>query len=104
MCEEHKGLCSTCVCKDECTYIRNMDRPVIQCLEFKGINEVQEQRLICRQHGKGETVRDISTPISTKQEQESESKFKGLCKMCSLRNECVFPKPAGGVWHCEEYE
>lgn len=102
MCEEHKGLCLTCVYKGECTYIKDTNRPVMQCCEFKGINEVQEQKLICRQRGEGETVSDIST--STLAKQEPESKLKGLCKICSLRNECTFPKPAGGVWHCEEYE
>jgi len=102
MSEEHKGLCPTCVYKDECTYIKDTNNPVMQCCEFKGINEVQEQRLNCRQRNEGETLLDVSRPALTKQEPESE--LKGLCKICSLRNECKFPKPAGGVWHCEEYQ
>ena len=29
--------------------------------------------------------------------------FKGLCVNCANRHTCLFPKPEGGVWHCEEY-
>ena len=102
MCEKHKGLCPACVYKGECTYVKDTNKPVMQCCEFKGIGEVQEQKLIYRRRSEGETVWDISRPVLTKQ--ESESELKGLCKICSLRNECTFPKPAGGVWHCEEYQ
>lgn len=28
---------------------------------------------------------------------------KGLCVNCANRQTCLFPKPEGGVWHCEEY-
>jgi len=31
------------------------------------------------------------------------SPFKGLCINCDNRFTCVLPRPAGGVWHCEEY-
>jgi len=29
--------------------------------------------------------------------------YMGLCKSCANRETCTFPKPEGGVWHCEEY-
>jgi len=29
--------------------------------------------------------------------------FLGLCVNCEDRETCVYPKPDGGVWHCEEY-
>jgi hypothetical protein len=28
----------------------------------------------------------------------------GLCTNCELRESCTFPKPAGGVWFCGEYQ
>ena len=28
----------------------------------------------------------------------------GLCCDCENRRSCMFPKPEGGVWHCEEYQ
>jgi hypothetical protein len=31
-------------------------------------------------------------------------RFKGLCVNCKYRETCLYPKPEGGVWHCEEYE
>lgn len=31
-------------------------------------------------------------------------RFKGLCVNCAYRETCLYPKPEGGVWHCEEYE
>ena len=29
--------------------------------------------------------------------------LKGLCMDCENRKSCTFPRPASGVWHCEEY-
>ena len=31
------------------------------------------------------------------------SEMIGLCRNCLNRRTCVYPKPLGGVWHCEEY-
>lgn len=28
---------------------------------------------------------------------------RGLCVNCANRETCLYPKPEGGVWHCEEY-
>jgi (2Fe-2S) ferredoxin/predicted RNA-binding Zn-ribbon protein involved in translation (DUF1610 family) len=30
-------------------------------------------------------------------------KYRGLCLNCAKREFCTFPKPEGGVWHCDEY-
>ena len=30
--------------------------------------------------------------------------YTGLCMNCEHRRACAHPKPAGGVWHCEDYE
>jgi hypothetical protein len=27
----------------------------------------------------------------------------GLCGLCEDRSTCTYPRPEGGVWHCEEY-
>ncbi|MHC4942009.1 MAG: hypothetical protein ACYTG7_03225 [Planctomycetota bacterium] len=45
--------------------------------------------------------RDSSKPKSAEKEAEG---FKGLCMNCAHREICLYPKPEGGVWHCEEYE
>ena len=43
-----------------------------------------------------------SSITSTAQVQE-EAEYAGLCTNCENRRTCALPKPAGGVWHCEEY-
>ena len=35
--------------------------------------------------------------------EEETSKYTGLCVNCENRRTCAHPKPAGGVWHCEDY-
>lgn len=30
--------------------------------------------------------------------------FPGLCRNCARLTDCTYPKPEGGVWHCDEYE
>jgi hypothetical protein len=35
---------------------------------------------------------------------ETTHREHGLCPGCDKRPTCVFPKPAGGVWFCEEYQ
>lgn len=32
------------------------------------------------------------------------TEFTGLCSNCKSRETCAYPKPAGGVWFCEEYQ
>jgi hypothetical protein len=32
-----------------------------------------------------------------------ETTHTGLCMNCEQRRTCGHPKPAGGVWHCEDY-
>ena len=27
----------------------------------------------------------------------------GLCPSCENRDRCIYPRPEGGVWRCEEY-
>ena len=29
--------------------------------------------------------------------------LRGLCVNCDLRRDCTYPKPASGVWNCDEY-
>ena len=55
--------------------------------------------------GPGSRFRD--RPASERGERprsdECESK-QGLCENCANRDDCLFPRPEGGVWHCEEYQ
>ena len=35
--------------------------------------------------------------------EKDKSELMGLCRNCANRRICIYPKPPGGVWHCEEY-
>jgi hypothetical protein len=43
-------------------------------------------------------------PENGKEDRDDTPRFMGLCSICEIREACRFPKPEGGVWHCEEYE
>lgn len=50
--------------------------------------------------------KDISLKYLFKNPLTSEDPFhhyKGLCSNCEERATCIYPKPEGGVWHCDEF-
>ncbi|HTS66225.1 MAG TPA: hypothetical protein VMS37_25420 [Verrucomicrobiae bacterium] len=52
--------------------------------------------------------RPADPPVSVRPRAYSDNgghstKFLGLCSNCDNRETCVYPKPEGGVWRCEEY-
>jgi hypothetical protein len=92
------GLCSTCIFASTCTYPRDPGRPVLHCDEFCG-NDAPPTS----------TCPDGITPgpgskAQTKPEETDECEYIGLCSCCEKRDTCTYPKPMGGVWHCDEYE
>ena len=88
------GLCMSCRNASSCTFPRDPARPAFYCEEFE--------------------IDTITSTISLKNNQslatgrdtidEDSMKFFGLCRDCEGRRKCTFPKPEGGVWHCEEYQ
>ena len=95
--KEYFGLCSSCKTASDCTYIRELRRPVLQCEEFEGY----EPRIVKT------TVENILLKTNSKFGSSDEgrdlSKYPGLCSNCEDRETCNFLKPEGGVWRCEEY-
>jgi hypothetical protein len=83
----YKGLCSTCKNASTCTFPRDVNRPVMHCDEFDGY-EGPKTKVIPR----------LKPEVDT-----DETVLKGLCRNCEERHHCTYPKPAGGVWHCDEY-
>ncbi|MHC4505741.1 MAG: hypothetical protein ACYTFI_20745, partial [Planctomycetota bacterium] len=49
--------------------------------------------------------RDVvsSGPSPGAGDEDDFARYRGLCGNCEERRSCTFPKPEGGVWHCEEY-
>jgi len=84
--ENKKGLCETCIRKDECTYLNTNSEPVLFCEEFAtGCNPVRE------------TVDTISRGP------DYDEGYEGLCKNCDNRKMCTVCKKGSPVWQCEEY-
>jgi len=90
-----KGLCVSCKKAPFCTFPRNPEHPVIQCDEFEGIESPPKKMPISPSSTQG-------TKPSVKKKDSKQ--YKGLCMICEKRETCTFPKPPGGVWHCDEYE
>ena len=91
------GLCSNCKQAPACTYAKDPRRPVLQCDEY----ECAESAPI-RSTGKDSLAATVLQKAPEAEEEDS-SKYMGLCSNCENREACVFPKPEGGVWRCEEY-
>jgi len=92
---EYRSLCSNCRNATDCTFQKDRSRPSLYCEEF----EVD----VCpsvKTTGKENSPETISVDA----EDDDSGKFIGLCSNCDIRRTCAFPKPEGGVWHCEEYQ
>ena len=92
---KYHGLCSNCRNAPSCTFQRDPQKSVFDCEEF----EVATCPSV-------KTIRKDEPPETTSvnAEDEDSGKFIGLCNNCNNRKTCVFPKPQGGIWHCEEYQ
>lgn len=81
------GLCRVCTQATDCTFPRDPLKPVTSCDEFTGVVPRKSKR---------------AQPRYRKTEQPTVP-YAGLCRYCSRVSDCTFPKPATGVWHCDEY-
>lgn len=95
--EQPSGLCLTCNKFPTCVYPKNSLRPVLFCDEFEGYEDFPPQPV---------RIISPSRPVvssDTEDQEDSSLPLLGLCRICERRHECTYPKPEGGVWHCEEY-
>ncbi len=83
------GLCRDCVNAPACTFPRDPSRPIWSCDEFKSSTSASRP---------GQPVASGTAEAARTEPEE----LKGLCRDCLRRLTCQFPKPPGGVWHCEE--
>ena len=95
---KYKGLCECCVHAPECTFPRNPDRSVLCCDEFEGITKSAQEQECNEEPAAG------SRQGGSDAEPKGAPSLKGLCRTCSKADTCTYPKPEGGVWHCDEYE
>jgi len=95
--KNYLGLCSCCSYAPDCTYPRESGRPILECNEFDGISPPLNKMMKWMEKP---LVNRFSGPIPDAQRL---SILRGLCAYCDGLNTCTYPKPEGGVWHCEEY-
>jgi len=91
------GLCPNCVNFDICSLTAESGEHVFYCEEFAsddGIPALTSQPV--QNPVDGEIVREDTR-------QDGAADCAGLCTTCRNRDDCVFSKHEGGVWHCEEY-
>jgi hypothetical protein len=98
---KYRGLCSTCEHRATCTYPRDPDQRIHYCCEHDGYQE-SEGSVSLALLGTGRASSHL--PTSPRNDEALSTAYKGLCRSCQNRDTCTFPKPEGGVWHCEEYQ
>jgi hypothetical protein len=95
--KENRGLCSCCRSTLICTYNRNPDHTVLQCEEFEGIVSSAGQR------NNPKNTLSLNAEGNPLPSRIPSQYYMGLCTTCEERATCTYPKPEGGVWHCEEF-
>ncbi len=88
------GLCMSCKNASSCTFPRDPAKPAFYCEEF----EIETKVSIIPP----EKDQPLATDSSTAKDKDS-TVLIGLCSDCEGSQSCTFPRPEGGVWHCEEY-
>ena len=90
------GLCITCNNASGCFYLASRG-PALFCELFDDYAPVAA----CP---RAEAARlSPGMPLAAVIGQDEASRTIGLCVNCDNLAMCQHPKPAGGVWHCEEY-
>ena len=100
---KYLGLCATCKSASTCTYPRDPERPVYYCCEHEGYEECEGSVSLALLRTGNIFLRppgSVTTPPTAERDTGID---KGLCKNCENRETCTFPRPEGGVWHCDEY-
>ncbi|KPL18822.1 MAG: hypothetical protein AMJ92_06255 [candidate division Zixibacteria bacterium SM23_81] len=97
---ENMGLCTTCNEAPNCAHAKNSKKPILFCEMFDDSHPRMETAVPEQSATAGETKKP---QVASAPEKSETSKLKGLCVNCDNRETCTFPKPEGGVWHCEEY-
>jgi len=88
------GVCLACKFEPGCIYEATSGHVILQCEQFEmGFRESPAEAPSIHESA----FRD--TPHRAKEW----SAYPGLCSNCDNRETCIYPKPEGGVWCCEEY-
>jgi hypothetical protein len=96
--EEYGGLCAVCSRASSCTYRRQFGEPRLFCDELEGGLAIQkrsaDEQIVLLAHSQS----------GPRNDGDDIGRERGLCGHCENREYCTYPKPEGGVWHCDEYK
>ena len=87
---QDKNLCVNCKFRDDCQFAKNSTEPILFCEEFDLDKQTNLKMVLHKEN-------------SQRNSETAAQEFKGLCRNCEKRDTCTYPKPEGGIWHCEEY-
>ena len=86
------GICAACKHDPECIYEASSRVAILECEQFE---------MGCLERSAGSSWPLYSSPEPGRR--TSTNGPAGLCVNCEHLKTCVYPKPEGGVWRCEEY-
>lgn len=89
-----RGICSACLHEEDCIYPTNEGQIVLNCGQFEPSPPMAPPNA---------APAELEKLWEKSDKEEPETKFKGLCSTCEDQYVCIYPKPAEGVWRCEEY-
>jgi hypothetical protein len=85
------SLCANCRHLGDCAFLAKACSPVQNCELYEcGLSEKPRLAVVKKTCAVADTPEREDAPI-------------GLCVTCDHLNSCNLPRPAGGVWMCEEY-
>lgn len=98
--DEYLAICSTCNHAPGCAHrMRNAGVPIWECENYDDYVRLNGTFV-------GGDAASAAAPGRSRPRDGDALlvEYRGLCKNCATREYCSFPRPEGGVWHCEEYE
>jgi len=95
-----RGVCAACKNDLSCIYPRDFDHPPLECEEFE-LGFIPAEIAAARARELVEMEIPARAPLPKERDSD---KYLGLCANCDHRAACIYPKPEGGIWRCEEYE
>ena len=87
-------LCRTCAHGPACALRSGRRGPVLHCAEY-------EEGAPSKGNPVAQDCDESDDPLGVDMADGIDR--GGLCADCENRANCCFPKPEGGIWHCEEY-
>ncbi len=91
------GICATCIHVPGCAYVETPDYPKMYCEQF------ESEPVSAMKTTDVSGLKSIPAALQKESEAIKQARALGLCANCEHSESCVFPRPEGGVWHCEEY-